>query len=117
MSTRFGFIKNCQIGLALICVGMMMGCAGPQKAPVAEKPAKADWRYGNIVGIDVVKQYVKIPKPENVVIIDSRPKRSKYDKGHICTAVSIPDSKFDKMTADLPADKSTPLIFYCGGYT
>jgi acid phosphatase (class A) len=30
MSTRFGFIKNCQIGLALICVGMMMGCAGFQ---------------------------------------------------------------------------------------
>lgn len=31
MSTRFGFIKNWQIVLALICVGMMMGCAGFQK--------------------------------------------------------------------------------------
>ena len=33
MSTRFGFIKNCQIGLALICVGMMTGCAGFQQQP------------------------------------------------------------------------------------
>ncbi|WP_319524524.1 phosphatase PAP2 family protein [uncultured Desulfosarcina sp.] len=31
MSTRFGFIKNWQIGLALICAGMIMGCAGFQK--------------------------------------------------------------------------------------
>ena len=52
-----------------------------------------------------------------MVIIDSRPTRPKYVKGHIPGAISIPDSKFDKMTADLPADKSTPLIFYCGGYT
>jgi rhodanese-related sulfurtransferase len=53
----------------------------------------------------------------NVVIIDSRPKRPKYDKGHIPGAISMPDSKFDKMKGDLPADKSIPLIFYCGGYT
>jgi acid phosphatase (class A) len=31
MSTRFGFIKNWQIGLALIGVGMIVGCAGFQK--------------------------------------------------------------------------------------
>jgi len=53
----------------------------------------------------------------NVVIIDSRPKRPKYDKGHIPGAISMPDSKFDELKGDLPADKSIPLIFYCGGYT
>jgi len=52
-----------------------------------------------------------------VVIVDSRPTKPKYVKGHIPGAISIPDSKFAKMTGDLPTDKSTPLIFYCGGYT
>ena len=50
-----------------------------------------------------------------MVLIDSRPKRKKYDKGHIPTALSIPDSQFAKMQDQLPADKSTPLVFYCGG--
>jgi rhodanese-related sulfurtransferase len=53
----------------------------------------------------------------NVVIIDSRPKRPKYDKGHIPGAISMPDSKFDEMKSELPADKSIPLVFYCEGYT
>ncbi|MES0447606.1 MAG: rhodanese-like domain-containing protein [Desulfobacterales bacterium] len=51
------------------------------------------------------------------MIIDARPKRAKYNKGHIPGAVSIPDSKFDKMTAQLPASKDAVLIFYCGGPT
>ena len=50
-----------------------------------------------------------------MVLIDSRPKRKKYDKGHIPTALSIPDSQFAKMQDQLPADKNTPLVFYCGG--
>lgn len=52
-----------------------------------------------------------------VVIIDSRPKRAKYDKGHIPTAISIPDSEFDALQGTLPQDKNTPLIFYCEGFT
>ena len=51
----------------------------------------------------------------NAVIIDSRPKRPKYEKGHIPGAISLPDSKFDEMKGDLPQDKSIPLVFYCGG--
>ena len=50
-------------------------------------------------------------------IVDARPKRPKYDKGHIPMAVSIPDTQFDKMTAQLPQDKNALLIFYCGGPT
>ena len=52
-----------------------------------------------------------------MVIVDSRPTKPKYVKGHIPGAISIPDSQFDKLTGNLPTDKSTPLIFYCGGYT
>ena len=57
----------------------------------------------------------QIDNKTNMVLIDSRPKHKKYDKGHIPTALSIPDSQFAKMQDQLPADKSTPLVFYCGG--
>ena len=59
----------------------------------------------------------KVDKKAKMVIVDSRPTRPKYVKGHIPGAISIPDSKFDKLKDKLPADKSTPLVFYCGGYT
>jgi rhodanese-related sulfurtransferase len=65
------------------------------------------------VSADWVKN--QIDKKTNMVLIDSRPKRKKYDQGHIPTALSIPDSNFAKMQDQLPADKSTPLVFYCGG--
>jgi len=52
-----------------------------------------------------------------VMVVDSRPKKAKYDKGYIPSAISIPDSEFEKLKGKLPADKNTPLIFYCGGYT
>ncbi len=51
-----------------------------------------------------------------MVLVDSRPKRKKYDKGHIPGAISIPDSQFAKMTDQLPQDKGTALVFYCGGF-
>jgi rhodanese-related sulfurtransferase len=51
------------------------------------------------------------------VLVDARPKRAKYDKGYIPSAISIPDSEFDKLKGKLPADKDNLLIFYCGGYT
>jgi len=59
----------------------------------------------------------KVDKGAAMVIVDSRPKRAKYDKGHIPGAISIPDRKFDQFKDQLPADKNTQLIFYCGGYT
>jgi len=58
----------------------------------------------------------QIDKSADIAIVDSRPKRKKYDKGHIPTAISIPDSQFKKMTDQLPEDKNTPLVFYCGGF-
>jgi rhodanese-related sulfurtransferase len=51
------------------------------------------------------------------VIIDSRPKKPKYDKGHIPSAISIPESQFEKLQGKLPRDSQVPLIFYCGGFT
>jgi rhodanese-related sulfurtransferase len=53
--------------------------------------------------------------PKEVVLIDSRPKRAKYDKGHIPGAISIPDTYFDKQKEQLPEDKGKLVVFYCGG--
>jgi rhodanese-related sulfurtransferase len=52
---------------------------------------------------------------DSVMLVDARPKRAKYDKGHIPGAISIPDTYFDREKDKLPADKNTLLIFYCGG--
>ena len=50
----------------------------------------------------------------NMVLVDSRPARV-FAQGAIPGAINIPDSQFDKEAAKLPADKATPLVFYCGG--
>ncbi len=75
-----------------------------------------DWvKNGGLAG--VAAPYVKklIDKKANAVIVDSRPKKRKYDKGHVPTAISIVDRKFDDNVDLLPADKKAELIFYCGG--
>ena len=102
--------------LALV---VMMGLAGCQTASKSTKQAVAapSWQFHDIVDVKFVQQYVKMPKPADVLIVDSRPSRGKFDKGYIPTAINIPGSKFDKMTDKLPEDKSTLLISYCQGPT
>jgi 3-mercaptopyruvate sulfurtransferase SseA len=110
--------------LTILAVSLMLlvafgfGCTTTQSA-TKEAPAKAaaDWKFHDIVDVKFVQKYAVMPQPENVMIIDSRPKRPKYDKGYIPTAVSIPDSQFAKMTDKLPKDKDALLIFYCEGPT
>ena len=100
----------------ILCLALVLGYATTTLAKDAAKAdAPADWKFHTIVDVDYVMAQVKVPMPEDVMIIDARPKRVKYDKGHIPMAVSIPDSQFDKMTDLLPADKNALLIFYCGG--
>ncbi len=97
----------------LLFVAMIAGCSTTAPAPKAA--AAPDWRFHDLVDVAFVQQYAKVPMAENVMIIDARPKRAKYDKGHIPMAVSIPDSQFAKMTDRLPKDKNALLIYYCGG--
>jgi len=66
------------------------------------------------VSVEWVKQ--QLDKNTGIVLVDSRPKVKKYDKGHIPGAINIPDSQFAKMTDQLPEDKSKTLVFYCGGF-
>ena len=109
MKTRFGV-------LMVFFIALVSGCATDSAKDSAsnETVAKKGW-YPQLVDYDFVKQYAKLPKPDGVMIVDARPKARKYDAGHIPGAVSIPERSFDKMTSSLPADKSTLLIFYCGG--
>ena len=99
--------------VALLAATMCLGWSPTLKA--AETGAKAEWKFHDIVSLNFVQQQVKIPKPDNVMIIDSRPYKPKYVKGHIPTAVSIPHTKFDELKGKLPKDKNALLIFYCGG--
>ena len=103
------------LSLALVLALGYAGTASASDAAKAEPPV--DWKFHDIVDVAFVQQYAKLPQTERVMIIDSRPYKPKYAIGHIPTAVSIPDSQFDKMTAELPQDKDALLIFYCGGPT
>jgi rhodanese-related sulfurtransferase len=64
-----------------------------------------------------IEYMAKQLEANEAVVIDSRPKKAKYDKGHIPSAISIPDSEFEKLQGKLPQDKNTALIFYCEGFT
>lgn len=75
-----------------------------------------DWKEkdGRVaVGTEYVKAMIGGGEP--YLLVDSRPV-NKYAEGYIPTAVNIPDTFFDKYKGMLPADKSTELVFYCGGY-
>lgn len=78
--------------------------------------ANPEYFYKNLVDIGYVKPLVKVPNPEGVKLIDSRPYQGKYVQGYIPTAISLPDSEFEKKAAELlPKDKNTTLVFYCEG--
>ena len=94
---------------------LLLGIATTHAAEAAQDPKKPDWFFHDIVDAAFVKQHVKTPMPEDVMIIDARPAKTKYIKGHIPMAVNIPNTQFDKMTDMLPKDKNALLIFYCGG--
>ena len=113
-------MRSRKAGVLAICLALLMtisfGCATTQKAAApAKAEVQADWKFHDIVDVNFVKEHVKIPMQEGVMLIDARPKRAKYDNGHIPMAVSIPDSQFDKMVAKLPKDKNALLIYYCQG--
>jgi rhodanese-related sulfurtransferase len=71
---------------------------------------------GNYASVSADYMKKQIDGKADMVIVDSRPKRKKYDKGHLPGAISIPDSQFDKLKGELPQDKEKLVVFYCGGY-
>jgi rhodanese-related sulfurtransferase len=104
--------------LALASALAMLGLPAPYPAQAVEPSTaiapKEGW-YHQLRNASFVAGYAILPKPDGVMIIDSRPTARKYDLGHIPTAINIPDSQFEKLLDKLPADKDTLLIFYCDG--
>ena len=81
---------------------------------------KEGW-YKHLIEFDQVKPHAELPKDMEIKgttrLIDSRPAARRYDIGHIPTAINLPDTQFEKLAPTLlPADKATPLIFYCQGF-
>jgi hypothetical protein len=124
--------KTLRILLTLVMAVLLAGCAAKQQPSVqagdavqggmvqavAVQPQETpDWFFHDIVEVDFVKPLIGVPRPENTLVIDSRPYQPKHVEGHIPTSVSIPDSRFAEMTGMLPEDKSALLVFYCEGPT
>ncbi|GAO37567.1 rhodanese-like protein [Sulfuricella sp. T08] len=107
-------LQNLGLALVLSLPVALLAVAWLAPAHAEQVKAKEGW-YNKLVDIEFVKQNVDIPPKKGVLLIDSRPAARQYDPGHIPGAVSIPDSKFDQMAGSLPQDKSSLLIFYCGG--
>jgi rhodanese-related sulfurtransferase len=74
---------------------------------------KAPGSYASIS----VETLAKLLEANELLLVDSRPKKAKFDKGHIPSAISIPDADFENFKGKLPVDQNTLLVFYCGGYT
>jgi len=113
-------VRNKLLVLSVLAVLLLVGfgCASAPKAPeTASTAVDTSWKFHDIVDVAFVQPYAKVPVPADTMIIDSRPKRPKYDKGYIPSAVSIPDSKFDELKGNLPENKEALLIFYCQGPT
>ncbi|MES9993526.1 MAG: rhodanese-like domain-containing protein [Candidatus Thiodiazotropha sp.] len=70
--------------------------------------------YPKTVDYEFVAEYGGIPRRDDVMVIDSRGAR-KFDQGHIPVSVNISAALFDSQSERLPKDKSSLLIFYCGG--
>ncbi len=99
------------IGLLVLAAVAFVPFGGAAMAAEEESFKK----YTKIIDYDAFAEYAVIPARDDVTIVDSRPTRKKYDKGHVPGAINIPNTFFDKQVDKLPEDKDQALIFYCGG--
>ncbi len=74
-----------------------------------------DWVAKGRLGSVSAAYVKKVLDGGKATVIDARPMKRKYAKGHVPGAISIPNSQFDKRVNLLPADKQSQLIYYCGG--
>ncbi len=61
------------------------------------KSKDTSWQFHDIVDAAFVKANVSVPMSDNVMIIDARPYKGKFIKGHIPGAINIPDTEFAKV--------------------
>lgn len=67
------------------------------------------------LGLAEVKAFLeKSPAEGGYLLIDSRPE-NKFFEGHLPGAINIAWQEMKERLGELPQDKNTKLIFYCGG--
>ena len=71
-------------------------------------------QFHSIVDLALVQDIVD--QKQAGLLIDSRPKKGKFDTGHIPGAISVSFTNMDKWMGWLPADKDALLVFYCQGF-
>lgn len=75
-----------------------------------------EWvKNGKLAALSTTGVADLIESGEPMLLIDSRPAKM-FKEGSIPTAISIPDTTFDKYAGLLPSDKATRLVFFCGGF-
>ncbi|OGR21928.1 MAG: sulfurtransferase [Desulfobacula sp. RIFOXYA12_FULL_46_16] len=111
-------LTNIMVLVFLTGLLLLTGCTTVKTAKTAETQSEdRSWMFHDIVDAEFVKAHMDIPMPANVMLIDSRPYKTKFIQGHIPGAVSIPFSEFDQKIKLLPQDKNALLIYYCEGET
>lgn len=77
--------------------------------------AKGAWAQPRLVTLAEVEALVaKTPQDGGYLLVDARPE-IKYQEGHLPWAVSLPWPELKERLAELPQEKGTQLVFYCGG--
>lgn len=109
-------MKHLSLLLALAAMLSLTACAG--KGPKYDEMLAADWSVdeAQIVDAEFVAKHVTIPRTDRAMLVDTRPYMAKHVKGYIPSSVSIPFTEMESRLGELPADKTTPIIFYCEGY-
>ena len=74
-----------------------------------------EWfRQGNVIVIGARGLKAMIAAGEVGMVLDVRDQAIAYDHGHLPAAIRLPAGQFERQAAAiLPADKTTPLLFYC----
>ena len=70
---------------------------------------------GAIEDLDVRQVESLLKGQKKIVLVDNR-NEMEYAAGHIPGACNIPQQNFPMIASFLPADKDTPILFYCSGY-
>jgi len=105
---------NCALSQKSAEVAMQNGFKNV-KVFYAGEPAWIKAGNYNEVELDYVKKKVMDGGKAPYVLIDARP-TVKYQQAFIPGAISLPKAEFELKKGILPADKSTEISFYCGGY-
>lgn len=77
-------------------------------------PALAFAQIRDMTLSDIETLVSQKPDTGKYMLVDARPE-IKFAEGSIPWAVSIPKQELKERLAELPEDKSTKLVFYCGG--